>query len=407
MIEPGSITAREAIGRGTDPESGAEIVQLTSAPAIHEDIYGETPYMDASSHYLMYITGLRPYPQYPAEVWRADLQTRQVTLVCDEVPGIAGMAVSTDQRHFYCLREYADGPSPTRALQRYMPGEYEIVRTDIVTLEQVTYRPDSLPEVRSLGSLAPDGNTYVFATQLERQLFGIVKCDLAGGEWEVIHEGSDICNAHPQVEPGRGEDICIQQNRGCEFDAEGRLVKGVGEEGATLYIIDVNGGNRRELPVGQPHTWRCQGHQCWIGTGGEILLTVNGGRSGMEGMLKGPSLAEQMKQQGNLLAVRAGDEQARAVANDFLYSHPNASRDGRFFVSDTFYDSAIVVGSIKTGRKRVLCQSRASFGMPQYTHPHPYFSPDCRWVIYNSDCTGVPHVYAARVPEGLLEDLDA
>jgi len=65
-----------------------------------------------------------------------------------------------------------------------------------------------------------------------------------------------------------------------------------------------------------------------------------------------------------------------------------------------------VVGSIKTGRWSVLCESGSSLSIPQYTHPHPYLSPDNKWVIFNSDRTGIPHVYAASVPEGLLDELD-
>jgi len=381
-MEAGSITVIGAIPRGSDPDSGAEITQLTSDPAIHEDIYGEVPYMDASSRWLMYITGVRPYPHYPGEIWRADLHSRWLTPVCENVPGIRGIAVGPDQRYFYCQRQHAE-------------DECEIVRTEIATLEQETYRIENLPEVRSMASVAPDNATYIFATKLDRQLFGIVKCDLEAREWAIVHEGTDICNAHPQIEPGKGEDYLIQHNRGCEFDDEGRCLRLTGDIGATLYLIDSAGGNYRELPVGQPHTWRVQGHQCWIGDSGEILLTVSGPDS------------DEMEKKGNLLAIRPGDEQPRVVARDYIYCHPNASRDGRFFVSDDrSADAAIIVGSIVTGKKRVLCRSRSSFGRPQYTHPHPYFSPDCRQVIYNSDCTGIPQVYAAAVPEGLLEELE-
>jgi hypothetical protein len=94
------------------------------------------------------------------------------------------------------------------------------------------------------------------------------------------------------------------------------------------------------------------------------------------------------------------------VGKGFTYSHPNASRDGRFWVSDERDGAQIVVGAFKTRKAQVLCASGSSFGSPQYTHPHPYFSPDNRWVIFNSDRTGIPHVYAARLPDGLLEDLD-
>ena len=59
-----------------------------------------------------------------------------------------------------------------------------------------------------------------------------------------------------------------------------------------------------------------------------------------------------------------------------------------------------------TWRARVLREAGTRPGSPQYTHPRPYFTPDRRWVILNSDRTGIAHVCAARVPEGLLEELD-
>ena len=132
-----------------------------------------------------------------------------------------------------------------------------------------------------------------------------------------------------------------------------------------------------------------------MGENGEILFTVwhNEPREALR--------------RGNLLAVRPGADAARAIAGGHVYVHPNASKDGRFFVADTRPEGhPIVVGSTRTGRSRVLCDSGASIGRPQYTHPHPYFSPDCRWVIFNSDRDGIPRPYAASVPDGLLEALE-
>jgi len=110
--------------------------------------------------------------------------------------------------------------------------------------------------------------------------------------------------------------------------------------------------------------------------------------------------------------------------------HCSGSGCGRFFAADTRhgpirlladgpadgpkryvhqavpYESLIVVGSVTTGKTQILCPSRASCRKPQYTHSHPYFSPDSRWVIFNTQEDGVPQVAAARVPEGLLEELD-
>jgi hypothetical protein len=39
---------------------------------------------------------------------------------------------------------------------------------------------------------------------------------------------------------------------------------------------------------------------------------------------------------------------------------------------------------------------------PQWTHPHPSWSADERWCIYDSDVSGTTQVYAVRLPEGLL-----
>jgi hypothetical protein len=186
----------------------------------------------------------------------------------------------------------------------------------------------------------------------------------------------------------------IQHNRGAQVDETGRMVVRFGEIGKTIYLIDVEGGNRRPLPWGKPHIWPTQGHQCWISKTGGILSTVGGGPR------------EQLAEEGNLLALWPGAAKPEVVGRGYYFSHPNASRDGRFWVSDERGGARIVAGSFKTGKQQVICASGASFGSPQYTHPHPYFSPDNRWVIYNSDRTGIPHVYAACLPEGLLDELD-
>ena len=376
MLEPGSVQVRECILRGTDPDSGAAVKQVTSGVAIHNQIYMEVPYTDAASRWFVYTKHRDTYG--PVEVWRADLERDWLTPICDNAGYIRGMAVSPDQQYFFCVREQDK-------------ETFEIVRTDIGTLEQTRWTYSGPPFPRSLGSMSPDGRTYISGTGLAPTRFGIVKFDLEAGTLEVVHEGAEISNPHPQIEPGQGKVILVQHNRGYGFDEEGQRVR-VSDIGATLYVIDVDGGNYQELPVGKPHTHPVQGHQCWIGATGEILLTIVGPR-------------EEALEKGNLLAIRPGDAAARVVAKGHAFWHPNASKDGRFFVSDTQDDRRIVVGSLRTGRTRVLCESGASGGT-QYAHPHPYLTPDCRWVIFNSDRTGIPQVYAARVPDGLLESLE-
>jgi hypothetical protein len=42
---------------------------------------------------------------------------------------------------------------------------------------------------------------------------------------------------------------------------------------------------------------------------------------------------------------------------------------------------------------------------PQWTHPHPAWSPDERHVVFTSDHGGSPQVHVAEVPEKLLKEV--
>jgi oligogalacturonide lyase len=111
--------------------------------------------------------------------------------------------------------------------------------------------------------------------------------------------------------------------------------------------------------------------------------------------------------------------------------HIAARRDGTLIVCDTHLpDVGLCLIDPSSGAHRGLCQSRASskgwqwhqplpltaaggapgwatmvehasgetaYG-PQYTHPHPSFSPDGRWVSFTSDTSGSPQVYVVEVP---------
>ncbi|MGY8656858.1 MAG: hypothetical protein ACKVJX_24880, partial [Verrucomicrobiia bacterium] len=66
----------------------------------------------------------------------------------------------------------------------------------------------------------------------------------------------------------------------------------------------------------------------------------------------------------------------------------------------------IHIGGVETGRVLKLCDSRTRQGRPQYTHAHPYLTPDNRHVIFNSNVTGVAQVYAATVPAAFLDKLE-
>lgn len=381
----GSLTSSEMISGETYAPSGSTLLQLTSAPAFNSNIYCEMPFNDPDSRYVILQRSQTTYG--PWDVWRADLQTRKLTNIADDVAWTLGCGMSSDQRYFYCVR-----PDLTQKV-------LTIIRTEITTLKQWSTTFHKVPgKLASMGALSLDGRYYYASSRIgepREHRFGVVRFDLQDAEHEVIFEaGDDLCNAHVQIDPGQGKDLLIQHNRGSEWDDEGNMLKLIGPPWCTLFLIDTDGNNRRNLPVGNPYTGACQGHQAWIGGTGDIIFTIV------------PGLEPEFNEPGHLLFLHPGDEKYRVINADYDYAHPNASRDGRFFVSDTYKQRLVVVGSIKTGKCRVLCETGSTFRGNQWTHPHPYFTPDRKWVIFNSDRTGTPQVYAASVPEGLLEELE-
>ncbi len=176
------------------------------------------------------------------------------------------------------------------------------------------------------------------------------------------------------------------------FSPDGELQQLVGPEGATLYLLSLFDHQRTNLQVGTPYTTAVTGHQVWIGETREILLTVM-------------ARDDYSLEKGNLLAVRA-DETARVVARGYKFNHVNVSRCGRFFCCDDWQqDCKIVIGSVRTGRTAVVCESKTSRSRSQNTHAHAYLTPDLKWVIFNSDRNGFPHVYAASVPSKIIQDI--
>ena len=115
------------------------------------------------------------------------------------------------------------------------------------------------------------------------------------------------------------------------------------------------------------------------------------------------------KEQGVMRIIKPGDEKSRVLFKGHLFDHLSVSKDMRFLVSET-YDtqdatSEIVIGSIKTGKTRVLLDTGSDARIHDNC-PEPYFTPDCKWVIFNSGRTGSAHIYAATVPEELLKELE-
>jgi len=361
--------------------TGSEVWQVTTEEFRQSNIYCEVPYCSGDSRYFVYE---RRNPKRPGnnktELMVVELGTwKQHRL--GVAMGVAGTAISPDGVFYY--------------LKRTDREMLNLMRADISkgTPEKV-YSLEGRRALFSLGTVSADARYYACGERLgdDYQAFGIVLVDLEKGTQRIIDRDPFILNPHPQFEPGQGRVLMIQHNRGGKYTPEGKRIRLVGPQGATLYLLSVPEGERTELQVGKPHTTPVTGHEAWIGKTKEVLLTVS-------------AREDYAPAKGNLLAVRAGSP-ARVVAKGYKFNHVGVSRCGRFFCCDDWQEPyKLVIGSIRTGKTAVVCESKTSPGRAQNTHPHAYLTPDLKWVIFNSNRGRYPHIHAASVPEGMIEEL--
>lgn len=359
----------DGIYRGRDTLSGAQIWQLTSTSVTTHNIYGEWVFSSTDGERIAFVRDMA-YGENQLEVWVYDLTTRREVKI-SEAQGWLTTTPFLDALYFV----------------RQVDGKPHLMRLHLKTPElQTVFVFDRWPLWTSAAAISPDERYFVICLRLGERRYGLLRIDLTQGTWEVFHENEDIFNTHVQFEPSKGEYILVQWNRGGLLDEHDNIVRSVGEEGATLYVVGRDGNGFQQLPVGKPFTAPVTGHECWAGATGQVMLTT---------------------EDGGVYLCAPGDSQARLVTRKAGFNHLSASPDGRFFVVDDVRNGLLYVGSVATGRCFPLCSSGATCGIPQHTHTHPYITPGNRYVIYNSDNTGITQVYAAEIPPRLLEDVEA
>jgi len=361
----------EVVQRGNDPNVGAPLHQLTSAALISHDIYCEERYTSADGAVIAFLrNALGRGPG--EELWLCNLRKGEVAAVNAAISGFPTSNLFNDAL-------YLTGAGTA--------SDQVLMRLDLKTFElEEVFDMRKCPDTRyPVGSISPDERYYIRNYRVSERMWGLFRVDLQRGTWEAFHEHEDICNPHPQFEPGKGEDILIQLNCGCVIDGEENIITLVGEEGAKLYAIDRDGGNLRMLPVGKPFTQGVTGHECWVGNTGKVILTTGG---------------------GEIHLATPGDEQSQLLWKGLPFMHISASVDGKYFLADDIANGRLYIGNIATGRLLPICDSGATCTSAQASHPHAYMTPDNRFVIFNSDRTGLCQLWGAEIPADFLEALD-
>lgn len=383
----------EAIRFGQDEQSGAEIEQLTSDAVTSTNIYCEQRYTSADGSRIA--ISRKPFGQ-PNQLWVCDLTTMKLTRV-----GHGDVLGSNAPKNALYYRMTKNDGAGTEKHETSV-----LMKLNFLTLEShemFTFDNSLYPRV---GAVSPDEKTLIGGPFQEEgdAMYSMYLFDIATGKPTKICTVQDMFNPHSQFDlAGSGLSI-IQLNH-----AAHRKLEGVndGVPGAALAIVDTNTGKVIPLPAGRPATPGISGHECWAGTTGEVLFTA--GQYGVTKTsyvtLNEPPECEKHLPPAAIYGARPGDKKPRVVAQGKLWNHLAASDDGRFFIADDHTTGRIYVGSIATGKHIGLCDSHTRQGVCQYSHVHAYMTPDNKWVIFNSIVTGVAQVYAARVPEGFLDQL--
>ncbi len=385
----------EACDQPLDRETGVFSVRLTAAALHSINIYCEQPYTSPDGRRIAILRSPDPDPRLPPyELLVADVYSyRSTSVEKGAISNFVGTASWTGWIY-------------------YVTAAHELARVNIMTLEKQIlwtrwpFSPDFV-----LPSVSAD-HQYLIGVQFTADHHSqIIRIDLHERAWKIIYEHNE-CLGHLQFNPvpnaknGLNNHILVQLNRRVGYNHmwEGKQVENpLG--GATHFLIDADGGNRRPLPIGEPYTISSAGHCAWMAETGRICVASHWDFETWKLDPRWP--------QGNVFSVAAGEDAPKVFpCPDHRFNHVGVSRCGKYFVCDSYWKRipgpiALVVGNLHTGKHRVLLSDcRASGGGPASGHPHAYFTADSKHVIYNADPYWIGQVFAARVPEGFLQSLD-
>lgn len=338
----------------SDKRTGASIRQMTDHPAISHNLYFTNPSWTPDGATIVFTS----YRSGKPDLFKMDEEAGTITQLTD-TEGFGGFAAC-----------------PSRDGQRVFYNAGGQVRTvDLDTLEESVLADFGSGSAGGC-SLSSDGARLV--TSLHRDgPSAVVAVETDGTGFRVVREPPRAVG-HVQV---------------CPVDPD--LILYSSDVNQRMWEVRIDGSAERALFVHDRSVWIT--HETFLGHSDEVMF------------VHWPYA---------LRGIRAGEDEDRTIA-PFNAWHPSPRADGSLIVCDTTCpDIGLQLIEPKTGKRETLCFPGSSNGGsqwaktvpeddrktrpetygPQWSHPHPSFSPDGKRVIYTSDRTGVSQIYVVDVP---------
>jgi hypothetical protein len=379
-----------------DAASGAMTLQLTGNVSIATNIYNEDPACSPENR-IAVVRSAYASASAPAELWVVDLATSRSVPVDTEMSWQGACPQAYGNLFFY----------PRRCRDRW-----ELRRLRFSTLEIETiweFESDEFP-FRALGSASPDGRLLTNLRRGEQDVSEVIVFDIENGASRIIAAGAEFFNPHPRFDRRRGEQVLVQQNRGMLWNSQDGARTVDATLGATLVLANLTDGTTASLPISRPAIPHgVSGHEAWVTGEAAFLYSLSP---------VDPAF-DDGRRRGNLLLYRLGEELPRVVADapDLYFGHVSTSACGRFWCCDAWHwphdgtdccrvAPRLTVGSLATGRFAFVGDVGGPWPRYENGHSHPYLSADNTRVVFTSARAGLPQVFSATLPAGLLAGLD-
>ena len=340
--------------RFIDEETGAEVVQLTDAPAIHHTLYFTNPSITADGRWTLFVSDR-------AGGWN-------LFGVAEGTGEIVQLTDGDDVNPFSAI------PDRRRSRLYYTAGG-QVRRLHLDTLSETVLA--DFGDARLGGCHLNAASSRLVTVVHRRDGSALATVDTEGLGYECFFE--------PPREVFYAQ-LCPADDRWVMYSS------GIDQR---IWVVGTNGLRDRPVYLHNREQWIT--HESWLGRTETILFT------------RWPDA---------LMAIDRNGENLRTVAAMNAWHASSRWDGSLIVTDTTLPDIGLQLIDPETGRTATLCYPKASsrgtrwkertpeadqitpetYG-PQWTHPHPAFSVDGGWVTFTSDRTGHPQVYRVRIPE--------